>query len=224
MIRELTILDIDIIIEHEKKAFITEMQATRETYISRFEKGHISLGYFSSGELSGIISFYYGLYDPGKPESIPNTFSNWSSPCMSKKYDTVFIYNLGFVRSGRGTGAIKKLIHTAFEKAYTDGCYQALGEGPVPSYAGNTHVRSNLEIRRNLDHYTNEGVAPSDELLFRDPHLFLYRRITGCSVVRIIPSFIPCDTASGGFRVILFRNLYDYFGEKFTLRTVGLRA
>ena len=35
----------------------------------------------------------------------------------------------------------------------------------------------------------------------------MYRRLTGCRFYKLLPDFIPEDTASGGWRVLLYRLL-----------------
>lgn len=206
MIVVLTEADLDEIMDFEVAAFDIAMQASAETYRIRFRLGHVMLGY-RQGQLHGVISFSYGRFDPRDPSTLPTNFRAWSMQTVPPRFDTAFIYNLGIRPGTRGTGAIQALIMSALRRAQTDGCHQVIGEGPIPSYAGNEHVRANPEIRAALDAYAAGGAVPEDDLLFRDPHLALYRRVSPCRVVRVMPDFLPSDTASGGFRAMLFRDL-----------------
>lgn len=209
MITTLSEADLGTIMEFEAAAFNVAMQASAETYRARFRLGHIMLGY-RTDRLQGVISFSYGRFDPGDPSTLPGNFKDWSMQSVPPSFDTAFIYNLGLRPDTRGTGAIQSLIIGALRRVVQDGCRQVVGEGPIPSYAGNGHVPCNPAIRAALDAHAAGGPAPEDELLFRDPHLALYRRICPCRIVRVMPGFLPADTASGGFRAMLFRDLRDF--------------
>jgi hypothetical protein len=206
MIVELSEQDIPEIMTLEKEAFSIEMQASELMYKKRFDLGHILLG-LRLNNLKGIISFSYGMFDPKKPETIPGDFYTWSTQRVPPQFNTAFIYNLGLSPELRGTQAVRELIIKALERAETDGCFQLLGEGPIPSYAGNTDTQCIPDIKTALDSFALGGEMPSQSLLFKDPHLALYRRVCPCSVIRIIPNFLPEDVASGGFRAMLFRDL-----------------
>jgi len=208
MIVELFETDLAEIMDFEKVAFEAAIQANLETYRQRFRKGHVMLGLRKQG-IQGVISFSYGIFDPNDPFTIPKDFGNWSTQSVPSNYNTAFIYNLGLSPTTRGTGAIQGLIFAALRRAIMDGCHQVLAEGPVPSYSGTRHVRANPDIRASLDAHAAGGAFPDEELLFRDPHLALYRRICHCKILRIMPDFLPSDVASGGFRVMLFRDLQD---------------
>ncbi len=208
MLVELFDRDIEEIMECEQSAFAAELQASRETYLKRFALGHIVLGY-RPNRLTGIISFSYGVFDQRDPSTIPNRFYDWSMQAVPATFDTVFIYNLGVVSGFRGIGVVRALIDGAVSRAFADGCCQIVGEGPIPSYAGNEQVRPIPHIRRSLDAFATGGPAPLEDLLFKDPHLALYRRLCPCSIIRVIPGFLPTDAASGGFRAMLFRDLRD---------------
>ncbi|WP_341703434.1 hypothetical protein [Ferrovibrio sp.] len=207
MIASLTEADLDEIMDFEAAAFAADMQASAATYRARFRLGHVMLGYRQQQALRGVISFSYGQFDPRDPATLPADFKTWSMQPVPPVFDTVFIYNLGLRPGTRGTGAIQALIVGALRRAVADGCRQVVGEGPIPSYAGAGHVRANPDIRSALDAYAAGGPEPDGELLFRDPHLALYRRISPCRIVRVMPGFLPSDTASGGFRAMLYRDL-----------------
>lgn len=209
MIVMLSEADLDEMMEFEAEAFEPEIQASVETYRARFRLGHVMLGY-RQDRLHGVISFSYGRFDPRDPSTLPTSFKAWSMQAVPAGFDTAFIYNLGLRPGTRGTGAIQTLILGALRRAQTDGCHQVVGEGPIPSYAGNSHVRANPEIRAALDAYGAGGAPPEEDVLFRDPHLALYRRISPCRIVRVMPGFLPSDAASGGYRAMLFRDLRDF--------------
>jgi hypothetical protein len=209
MIVTLTAADLDEIVDFETAAFAPAMRASAETYRRRFRLGHVMLG-ARDGDLLGVISFSYGAFDPADPSTLPTGFKAWSMQPVPSAFDTAFIYNLGLRPGTRGSGAVAALIRGCLHRALADGCRQALGEGPIPSYAGNGHIPPNPEIRAALDAYAAGGPVPNEELLFRDPHLALYRRLCPCRILRVMPGFLPADTASGGFRAMLFRDLGDF--------------
>lgn len=208
MIVALSEADLDEIMDFEAAVFASALQASAETYRTRFRLGHVMIGYRDE-RLRGVISFSYGKFNPRDPSTLPTVFKVWSMQPVPVGFDTAFIYNLGLRPGTRGTGAIQALIVAALRRAVQDGCHQVVGEGPIPSYAGAGHVHANPEIRAALDGYITGGPVPDDELLFRDPHLALYRRISPCRIVRVIPNFLPEDAASGGFRAMLFRDLRE---------------
>lgn len=214
MITELFETDISEITSFETKAFPAGLQASAETYRKRFRLGHIMLGYRPSHDvdtaLQGVISFSYGCFTPDDPSTIPDNFKDWSSQPVPKNFDTVFIYNLGRLPQTRGIGAVRALTQHALDRAKRDGCRQAVAEGPIPSYAGNDHARPNPEIRHGLDAFARGGSPPPPDLLFKDPHLALYRQLCPCAIIRVLPNFLPADAASGGFRAMLFRDLRDF--------------
>ena len=206
MIVELSASHIEEIMALEMAAFPPEMQASEATYRKRFALGHIALGY-RRADLQGVISFSYGIFDPENPSTIPDNFHDWSTQKVPTDFNTVFIYNLGLLPSVRGTEALQSMIAGSLRRAAADGCRQVLAEGPIPSYAGNRHIQRNEDIGRSLESFVSGGPMPPEALLFKDPHLALYRRCSTCSIIRVMPNFLPTDSASGGFRAMLFRQL-----------------
>lgn len=206
MIAELTENDLDEIARFEERAFPEGLQAHPETVRERFRLGHLMLAERRSG-LQGAIGFSYGRFDPADPSTIPASFRDWSRQTVPADYDTVFIYSLGLSPEIRGTETVATLVDAALARARADGCRKILAEGPVPSYAGTDRIRPNPAIRAALDAFAAGGPPPPEELLFRDPHLALYRSLCPCTIVRVMPDFLPADRASGGFRAMLFREV-----------------
>ncbi|MEM9102290.1 MAG: hypothetical protein AAGB12_08195 [Pseudomonadota bacterium] len=206
MLVELFENDLEAMLQFEKKAFPKSMQASYALYAQRFQLGHKVYASINSA-IEGIISFSFGNYDVSQPQRIPNNFYDWSTQVTPKAFDTVFIYNLGLSPLMKGTQTAKALVYKVLDFAKKQGCTQVLAEGPIPSYAGNHHIKINLAIRNALDYYAKDGITPNQKLLFRDPHLCLYRKWVNCRIVRVLPNFIPQDVPSGGFRVMLYRDL-----------------
>jgi hypothetical protein len=122
----------------------------------------------------------------------------------------LFIYNLGVRRSVRGSFVARDLVYGAVRSAQTAGAYRVLAEGPVPSYNGTKTIKQNLKLAHRLD---TGGPYISDEeqeLFFSDPHLNLYKRFVDCRALYILSNFIPEDQPSGGYRVMLYRNVRDF--------------
>jgi len=209
MIIQLQLDDLDAIMELERLSFDAAIQANRHLYRKRFELRHTMLAARVAGEqsLRGIISFSYGRFDPAHPAAIPDNFAAWSQQPVPPSYDSVFIYNLGVVPGERGRTCARQLVATALQRARQDGCARALAECPIPSYAGNGHVRAAPALRAALDAYADGGPTPPDSLLFRDPHLYFYRKLHNCHVAAIMPGFLPEDVASGGYRAMLWTTL-----------------
>lgn len=201
MIVELTRHDLSEIIEFERSTFEAGIQADQSLYERRFDLGHIMLGYRAE-RLLAVISFSYGLFDRSRPESLPDNFHAWSTQPVPAAWDTQFIYNLGLARDVRGTAVLRSLVCAALGRGADDGCRQVVAEGPLPSFAGNGKVKPNPAVRDCLMSIA-QGMHADTEVLFSDPHLALYRKLRHCTIVRVIPDFLPADAASGGFRAML---------------------
>lgn len=209
MIIQLQPQDLDAIMQLELLSFDAAIQASRNVYLKRFALCHTMLAARAASEqsLRGIISFSYGRFDPAHPAAIPDNFAAWSQQPVPPNYDSVFIYNLGVAPGERGRICARELVAAALQRARRDGCVRALAECPIPSYAGNRHVRQAPALRAALDAYAGGGAAPPDSLLFKDPHLRFYRKLYDCRVAAIMPGFLLEDVASGGYRAMLWAAL-----------------
>lgn len=198
--------DLDVIMALERTAFEPSIQADTATILARFALGHRMLGAFDGEDLVGAIGFS-SIELGGDFDRVPGLFKAYSTQPVPPNPDTVCIYSLGIVPSARGLRRARLLIDSAFNFGRSKGLQGVLADGPIPSFAGNDQVRVRPEVRRTIERYLATGEFPPDDDLLKDPVLALYRRLTGCRFVRLLAGFLPEDEASGGWRVLLHRDL-----------------
>lgn len=210
MIRQLSVNDIDAIMDLERSTWDPWLQASKDTIIKRLESGHIMLGYTSRSRLNGLISSSYGYFDPEDYEKFPKTFREFSNRPRLDKYNAAFGYNLA-VRPGiRGSPITRNLIMAGIARALSDNCRYIVGDGRCPSYNGSNGKRTyqqSKEFKNAIDMFTDNLVFPKKKEFLYDPTLALYHRVLKCEFLWIMPGFIPEDTSSGGFRIIFYKDL-----------------
>jgi hypothetical protein len=204
--------DVDRIMELEVKAFDPQLRASRETVLARFALGHHMLvarltSPDEGGRLVGQISFSYIRFSPEDPSDYPTTFKAHSHQPVPPDANAVCIYSLGVLPTARQVVLVRDLIESAFGRGEAAGLLHAVADGQLPSFNGNAQVRARPETRRMIERFLESGSLPDDEEFLHDPALAMYRRLTGCRFLRLFPDFIPSDSASGGWRVLLYRPL-----------------
>jgi len=201
---ELGPADIDRIMALERQAFDPSIQADAEVILYRFGLGHRMLGAEEDGRLVGTIGFSLIRFDRHDMTGFPPTFKAYSTQAVPPEPDTVCIYSLGVEPGSRVLQVAKLLVHSCFDEGFHGGLGQAIADGPLPSYAGNSQVKQRPEVRAMVDRYVATGQLPSHEEFLHDPVLALYRRLTECNFIALLPDFIADDEASGGWRVLLW--------------------
>ncbi|MEA2826251.1 MAG: hypothetical protein QOG43_690 [Actinomycetota bacterium] len=204
--------DIGPIMDLEAKAFDPELRASRQTVLDRFALGHHMLvarlrDPDEGGRLVGQISFSFIRFSPDDPSSYPTTFKAHSSQPVLPGANTVCLYSLGVDPADRQVVLFRDLVEGALEMGRQAGLEHAVADGQLPSYNGNDQVKARPEIRRMVQRFRETGAMPTDAEFLHDPALAMYRRLTGCRFYMLLPDFIPDDTASGGWRVLLYRVL-----------------
>ncbi len=209
--------DIDRIMELEVKAFDPELQASRETVLARFALGHhmlvARLDPGEGGRLVGQISFSFIRFSPDDPSGYPATFKEHSRQPVLPDANAVCLYSLGVDPSARQVVLFRDLVESAFEWGGAAGLTHAVADGQLPSFNGNDQVKARPDTRRMIERFLDTGVMPADEEFLHDPALAMYRRLTGCRFLKLFPGFIPEVTASGGWRVLLYRPLTPEAGR-----------
>ncbi len=199
--------DIERIMELETTVFDVSIQAERSTILHRFSLGHRMLGAENeAGGLVGAIAFSAANVGPHFAR-LPATFNEYSTQPVPDDAETLCIYSFGIAPVARGTNCPRLLISSAFEDGRRQGLRDVVADGPLPSLAGNDQVRPRPGVRLAIERYLETGEFPEQEALLQDPVLALYRRLTGCRFVKLLPDFLPDDTASAGWRVLLHRDL-----------------
>lgn len=203
-VTEVGAADIDAVMELEAVAFTPQMQAGRDKVLRRFAMGHHMLGAFHQGRLVGSIAFSFMRFSPDAVDRLPRTFAAYSTQPVPEDADTLCIYSLGVVASARGLACTPPLIRASLDMARAQGLRAGTADGPLPSLNGNDQVRPKPAVRRLVDDFVRTGIMPPQEDFLQDPVLALYARLTGCHVIALLPDFIPEDTASGGWRALLY--------------------
>ena len=126
---------------------------------------------------------------------------------MPPDANTVCLYSLGVDPTARQVVLFRDLLESALAMGRQAGLVHAVADGQLPSFNGNDQVKARPEIRRMVERFLETGAMPADEEFLHDPALGMYRRLTGCRFYKLLPDFIPEDTASGGWRVLLYRLL-----------------
>jgi hypothetical protein len=199
--------NIDRIMDVGRRAFATALQARRETVLRRFALGHFILGAEKEDRLVSTIAFSYIRFAPEARADFPRTFKAYSTQPTPRDYNTVVIYSLGIEPDSRELACIRLLIHAVLEAARKAGCTHAVADGMIPSFAGDERTRPNPEVRALIEAYAQTARFPAQEEFLKDPALALFHLLTGCQFLWLLPDFLPADTASGGWRVLLYRNL-----------------
>jgi len=62
-------------------------------------------------------------------------------------------------------------------------------------------------VRIMIERYLQSGEFPPQEEFLNDPVLALYHRLSGCRFLRLLSNYFPQDKASGGWHVLLYKEL-----------------
>jgi len=198
---------IDAIMELEAVAFDPAIQASREKVERRFALGHQMLGAVHDGRLVGTIAFSATEFSPDALDDIPRTFDAYSTQPVPADANTLCLYSIGVLQDSRGLACTPPLIRAALDAGRSQGLVAGTADGPLPSLNGNDQVRAKPEIRRLVENFVATGAMPPAGEFLHDPVIALYTRLTGCRVLALLPDFIPEDTASGGWRALLYVDL-----------------
>lgn len=204
--------DIPAILELEHACWAPAIRADAATLASRFALGHISLGMYSNNALTGIVSFSYTRFSPDEPACLPTSFHEFSSRPMAADYNSAFAYNLNIHPRARGGVLTRELLSAGLWQMREDGCHYLVGVGRCPSYNGRINgdeenIQPSPVLRNAIDEIMRSGRQPAVDQLLTDPVLKFYRHYLGCEFLRVVPNFLPGDTASGGFGVIFYKTL-----------------
>jgi len=188
------------------------MQVDAATIARRFDLGHVMLGIERNGALLGLVAFSYSRWSPYRHDLFPSTDAEFSSQPRCERFDTIFAYNLVVDPEMRGSAISRQLIAAGLARARKDGCRWLLGHARCPSYNGSSVpgielVAACAAFRHAIDQSLAGGVLPPLAQLLLDPILRFYHRTLRCTLVRVMPGFLPGDTASGGFAVRMVKDL-----------------
>jgi len=195
--------DIDLIMDVERRAFESAMQADEHTVLRRLALGHSVLGIRGpDGHLLGTIG-YSSLHLGDTCDGLPPRFKEYSLQVVPPDPDTYCIYSLGVAPEARNLACSRLLLGTVFADGRRRGFRRVIGDGSIPSLRGNDQVAPRPEIREMIDRYQRTGRFPEQHEFLRDPLLAFYQRIVHCRFVKLMPDFLPEDAASEGWRVLL---------------------
>lgn len=210
--------DVDEIVELERRCFIPPLQADRQTLLDRFAVGHQMVG-IKSSQLQALIGYYFTELDPDQLESLPANEKEFCLLPSRPGASAVVVYNLEVDPSQRGLEYARRLLDHALRHAKQLAARHSFGNARLPSYAGSDpqfaqeFVAPSASLRAAIDAHLCGGKFPAEELLMQDPRLGLYRALTQCRFLKLLPGFAPTDTASGGMRLLVYRDLTTWMGE-----------
>jgi len=203
--------DLETVSRYEHTAWPASIQASRQTFLKRFEFGHFMLGIWRHEQLIGLASWRRGWFDPTNKLAFPQTFDEFSNAPNAEPYNAVFAYNLSIRPDQRGTEMTRALIMAVIDFAKQDHCHYLVGDGRCPSYNGSNtsteHIAYSSKFKVAIDHQLQLGEAPTLEDYLADPILRFYYRMLDCTFLWTMQDFIPGDVSSGGHRVIFYKSL-----------------
>ena len=204
--------DIPRIISLENASWIPSLRADDNTLYERISQGHVFFGAEVEGQLVALLSSRLGWFTPEDLTDFPKTFSEYASGFSPDFSNTGFVYNLNVDHKVRGRGIARVLMAIAQDEARKVGCKYIVGDGRCPSYNGSMSdevefIKQNPRFKEALNIGVATGSLPSIADLLLDPVLRFYFRRLQCTFVKLIPRFIPSDVASGGHRVIFYKQI-----------------
>lgn len=205
--------EIDRIYALEKEAWVPELQASKETILTRLRNGHNLLAVKKHNELLGMIGWCYSEFSIQKGlANFPRKFSDFSASknCTNRDVQSAFIYNVGVKATFRQGGTGSLLLQRAFEKIRADGIHHVFVDSRLPSYNGSqTDSRENVkqipEFKEVIDRYFLSNQFPNEREFALDPSIRFYMK-NGFKPWLILKDFIQ-DHPSNNMRVICCLNL-----------------
>ena len=208
--------DVDRIVQLEHRCFIPPLQADRPTILKRFELDHSMVGIEVAGQLTALVGYYFTDLQPSSLERLPSTEKQFCELPKDRNANALIIYNLEVEPEQRGLEYSRTLLNFAFQRAQDMGASHVFGNARLPSYAGSTQdfhqefILANPVLRAAVDVYLSGGRFPDDEVLMQDPRLGLYCALTGCRFLKLLLGYAPYDLASGGMRMLVYRDLLTW--------------
>jgi len=205
--------DIDKMCAMEEETWIPQLQASRETMLTRLHNGHQFLAIEKESKLTSVAGWCYSKFSIEESQNeFPMKFAEFSTckSCSSINAKSAFIYNVGVIPSTRKQGTGGLLLQWAFEKIHAAGIHQVFLDSRLPSYNGSRqdtieHVEQNPEFKKAIDRYFSHNQFPSNKEFALDPVIRFYMK-NGFSPWLIRKDFIE-DKPSENIRVICYINL-----------------
>lgn len=202
--------DLGAIIEVEKKAFVPELQASEEIIRKRLQMNHIYVGAIKNKKVVGTLGFRYAFFNQNDKDNFPSTCRDFANKPYESGANAMFVYTLGIIPTDRKLNLVLGLIQYSFDVARSQGAELMAAEGRIPSYNGSLkeNIKYKAEVKLVVDDALKSKVDfPALDKLLKDPLLGFYRRYVKVDFLWLIPNFTPEDTASGGHRVIFYKEL-----------------
>jgi len=201
--------DINKILLVEHQSFVEEIRASREIIEKRLKLLHTYICCEYQGKVAGTIAFHLDRFDPENKKDFPKTFNEYSGSANNPDANALFVYSLGVVPEFRDGRVAKSLIKSVSEEAAKSGLEFIVGDGRCPSYNGSCKegISQIIKFKELIDNYVKTSHVPEKNEFLLDPLLAFYHKIIGCKFAWIFPKFIPEDAASGGFRVIGYKEI-----------------
>jgi GNAT superfamily N-acetyltransferase len=207
-IEELSIDDLEKIMEVEERAFIPPLQASPETIAKRLKMDHTYLGLYLDNRLIGTLAFRESVFSPDDFQKFPETSEEFANNLNENNPNAIFVYSLGILPEYRGKATIE-LVNAAINMARERGLDYVVGEGRFPSYNGSNQekIKQKAELKRTIDDAIKNKSMPPEKELLKDSTLAFYHRFGKVNFWKIILNFTPEDKSSGGHRLIIYKKL-----------------
>ncbi len=205
--------NIDAVMALERSIWIPELQATRDTILTRLQRGHRLLAGKGADGLFGMVGWCYSDFSLADgADCFPRTFSQFSTckSCRASTNKSAFIYSVGTTPAARNKGMGSLLLQWAFEEIRKEKIAQVFLDSRLPSYNGSQghaheNVPRNSAFHDAIDGYFTSNQFPQLEQFALDPAIRFYLK-NGFRPWTIIRDFIS-DAPSGNMRVICYLNL-----------------
>ncbi len=214
---QLSLQDLDEIMQVEARAFIPLIQASREKVQERLQKEHIYLGVQVNTQLAGTFALRPAHFVPDIQKFLERypTFREYAELSDSEEENALFGYSLGILKQHRNFFNAKSLLESAINLAKHLGKQFIVGDSRIPGYNGSCEFPDfekfdkNPELHEAIDRYFATEQLPSRDLLMQDPVLGTYLRINPKGKILGItpPRFWQPDNPCNGQMVIIYLDL-----------------
>lgn len=213
--RQLGAADIPAILSLETACWPHGLRVDPTTLEERLSNGHIMLGAFQHDELIGIAAWRYGMFDPNSSHPYPLDFNTFANSPTAQEFNAAYVYNFALSpnlrKTRHGINIGLSLISAGINILIKDGCKYLVGASRCPSYAGcdddSIKCKQSAKLKSAIDDLAANTKTELDIPWQDDPVLSFYKHALNCKFVAILPSFMPEDTASGGYAIGFYKEL-----------------